>query len=184
MKSSASESKPFQSRSKGETPGLTKRKERPSRFKLKQTFLIDSDAEVFIYFLQWNWFGSWKVRRLNRTWELFSGWLLPGQCVYTYLYNCAFRLHKKLYTLKHLKQRGLIWKKKEILITCIIWPQIWCLKDQKQHKRLKTLFGLHSIWLFGRKRGSSPVAVSRAKNGDRATCSEIVSCWSFQRLSS
>ena len=49
MKSSASESKPFQSRSKGETPGLTKRKERLSRSKLKQTFLIDSDAELFMY---------------------------------------------------------------------------------------------------------------------------------------
>ena len=48
MKSSASESKPFQSRSKGETPGRAKRKERLSRSKLKQAFLVDSDAELFI----------------------------------------------------------------------------------------------------------------------------------------
>ena len=49
MKSSASESKPFQSRSKGEIPGRARRKERLSRSKLKQAFLIDSDAELFIY---------------------------------------------------------------------------------------------------------------------------------------
>ena len=36
MKSSASESKPFQSRSKGEIPGRAWRKEQLSRFKLKQ----------------------------------------------------------------------------------------------------------------------------------------------------
>ena len=48
MKSSASESKPFQSRSKGEIPGRARRKERLSRSKLKQAFLIDSDAELFI----------------------------------------------------------------------------------------------------------------------------------------
>ena len=46
MKSSASESKPFQSRSKGEIPGQARRKERLSRSKLKQAFLIDSDAEL------------------------------------------------------------------------------------------------------------------------------------------
>ena len=44
MKSSASESKPFQSRSKGEIPGRARRKERLSRSKLKRAFLIDSDA--------------------------------------------------------------------------------------------------------------------------------------------
>ena len=48
MKSSASESKPFQSRSKGEIPGRARRKERLSRSKLKQAFLIDSDAELLI----------------------------------------------------------------------------------------------------------------------------------------
>ena len=44
MKSSASESKPFQSRSKGEIPGRARRKEGLSRSKLKRAFLIDSDA--------------------------------------------------------------------------------------------------------------------------------------------
>ena len=50
MKSSASESKPFQSRSKGEIPGRARRKERPSRSKLRQAFLVDSDVELFMYF--------------------------------------------------------------------------------------------------------------------------------------
>ena len=45
---SASESKPFQSRPKGEIPGQARRKERLSRSKLKQAFLIDSDAELFM----------------------------------------------------------------------------------------------------------------------------------------
>ena len=49
MKSSVSESKPFQSRSKGEIPGQASRKERLSRSKLKQAFLIDSDAKRFMY---------------------------------------------------------------------------------------------------------------------------------------
>ena len=48
MKSSASEPKPFQSRSKGEIPGQARRKERLSRSKLKQVFLIDLDAELFM----------------------------------------------------------------------------------------------------------------------------------------
>ena len=58
MKSSASESKPFQSRSKGEIPGWARRKERLSRSKLKQAFLIDSDAELFMYLIQCIRFGS------------------------------------------------------------------------------------------------------------------------------
>ena len=66
MKSSASESKAFQSRSKGEIPARARRKERLSRSKLKQAFLIDSDAELFMYLIQCIRFGSWKVRRLNR----------------------------------------------------------------------------------------------------------------------
>ena len=52
MKSSASESKPFQSRSKGEIPGLARREERSSGSKLKQAFLIDSDAELFMYLVR------------------------------------------------------------------------------------------------------------------------------------
>ena len=51
MKSSASESKAFQSRSKGEIPGRARRKERLSRSKLKQAFLIDSNAELFMYLI-------------------------------------------------------------------------------------------------------------------------------------
>ena len=52
MKSSASYSKLFQSRSKGEIPGRTWRKECLSRSKLKRAFLIDSDAELFMYLIQ------------------------------------------------------------------------------------------------------------------------------------
>ena len=48
MKSSASESKPFQSRSKGEISGRARQKERLSRSKLKQALVIDSDAELFM----------------------------------------------------------------------------------------------------------------------------------------
>ena len=58
MKISGYESKPFQSRSKGEIPGLARRKERLSRSKLKQAFLIDSDAELFMYLIQGIRFGS------------------------------------------------------------------------------------------------------------------------------
>ena len=59
MKSSASESKLFQSRSgKGEIPGGARRKERLSRSKLKQEFLTDSDAELFMYLIQCFRFGS------------------------------------------------------------------------------------------------------------------------------
>ena len=52
MKCSASESKPFESRSKGEIPGRARRKKRLSRSKLKQGFLTDSDAELFMYLIQ------------------------------------------------------------------------------------------------------------------------------------
>ena len=58
MKSSASELMPFQSRSKGEIPGRARRKERLSRSKLKQAFLTDSDAELFMYLIQCIRFGS------------------------------------------------------------------------------------------------------------------------------
>ena len=51
MKSSTSESKPFQSLSKGEIPGRARRKERLSRSKLKQAFLIDLDNELFMYLI-------------------------------------------------------------------------------------------------------------------------------------
>ena len=58
MKISASESKAFQSRSKDEIPGRAKRKEQLNRSKLKQAFLIDSDAEIFMYLIQCIRFGS------------------------------------------------------------------------------------------------------------------------------
>ena len=58
MKSSASESKPFQSRSKGEILGQARKKERLSRSELNQAFLTDSDAELFIYLIQFVRFGS------------------------------------------------------------------------------------------------------------------------------
>ena len=55
MKCSASESKPFESRSKGEIPDRARRKERlnSSKSKLKQAFLIDSHAEPFINLIQY-----------------------------------------------------------------------------------------------------------------------------------
>ena len=57
MKSSVSESKPFQTRSKGETPSRAQQKEWLSPSKLKQMFLIDSDAELFMYLIQCIRFG-------------------------------------------------------------------------------------------------------------------------------
>ena len=48
----------FQSRSKGEIPGWARRKERLSRSKLKQAFLTDSDAELFMNLIQCIRFGS------------------------------------------------------------------------------------------------------------------------------
>ena len=71
MKSSASESKPFQSRSKGDISGRARRKERLSRSNLKQAFLSDSGDELFMYLIQCIRFGSWKVRRLNRAQAYF-----------------------------------------------------------------------------------------------------------------
>ena len=52
--------------SDGEILGQARRKERLSRSQLKQAFLIDSDAEPFMYLIQCIRFGSLKVRRLNR----------------------------------------------------------------------------------------------------------------------
>jgi len=58
MKSTASESKPFQSRSKGGIPGQASGKERPSRSKLKQAALTDSDADLFMNLIQYIRLGS------------------------------------------------------------------------------------------------------------------------------
>ena len=52
MKSSASESKPLQSRSRVEIPGQARREERLCRSKLKEPFLIDLDSEFFMYLIQ------------------------------------------------------------------------------------------------------------------------------------
>ena len=51
MKSTASESKPFKSRSTVEIPDRAKREERLSRSKLKQAFLTDSDTKLFMYLI-------------------------------------------------------------------------------------------------------------------------------------
>ena len=60
--SSASESKPFQSRSKCEIPGRARRKERLSLSKLKQAFLTDSNAELLVMYLI-----QCQVRLMKRT---------------------------------------------------------------------------------------------------------------------
>ena len=58
MKILTSESKPFQSRSKGEIPGRAGRKERLTRSKLKQAFLTASIAELSMHLIQFIRFGS------------------------------------------------------------------------------------------------------------------------------
>ena len=58
MKSSASESKQFESQSlKGEILGQASRKERLSSSKLKQAFLTDLDVELFMYLIRCIRFG-------------------------------------------------------------------------------------------------------------------------------
>ena len=47
-------------------PGLARRKEKLSRSKFEQVFLIDPDAELFMYLIQCITFGSWKDQGLNR----------------------------------------------------------------------------------------------------------------------
>ena len=66
MKSLASESKPFQSHSKGEILGQARQKKQLSHSKLKQAILIDSDAELFMYLIQSIRFSSWKVWHLKQ----------------------------------------------------------------------------------------------------------------------
>ena len=51
MKSPASESKPFQSRSQVKILGGARQEDQLSHFKLKQVFLINSDAELFMFFI-------------------------------------------------------------------------------------------------------------------------------------
>ena len=57
-RSSVSKSKAFQSCSKSEIPGRARQKERLNRSKLKQAFLIDSDAKLFMYLIQCIRFSS------------------------------------------------------------------------------------------------------------------------------
>ena len=57
-----SESKTFQSPSICKISGRARQKQRLNRSKLKQAFLSDSDAELFLYLRQCIRFGSWKVR--------------------------------------------------------------------------------------------------------------------------
>ena len=66
MKILASESKPFQSCSKGKIPSRVRWKEWLSCSKLKQAFLIDSDAKLFMYLIQCIRFSSWKLRHVNQ----------------------------------------------------------------------------------------------------------------------
>lgn len=65
MKSSASESKLLQSRSRVTIPGQARRKEWLGPSKLKESFVIDSDVKLFMYVIQGIRFGSWKDRRLK-----------------------------------------------------------------------------------------------------------------------
>ena len=58
MKSPASKSKLFISRSQVKIPGRARQEDWLSHFKLKRTFLIDSDAELFMFFIQCIRFGS------------------------------------------------------------------------------------------------------------------------------
>ena len=87
MKRSASESKPFQSRSIGEILGQARRKERLSRSKLKQVLLSDSDVKLFMYLIQCIRLGLWKVRSLNQALEVSKLWSmvdLKSGCVGRY----------------------------------------------------------------------------------------------------
>ena len=61
MKSSASETKPFQRRNSR----LSQAKRTAEPFQMQVAVLTDSDAELFMYLIQGIRFGSWKVRRLN-----------------------------------------------------------------------------------------------------------------------
>ena len=94
MKSSASESKPFHSRSRGEIPGRARRKERLSRSKLKQAFLIDSVAELLnrasecpgvewwrnmsLLSLKWKWKESDIHNKLNELTKCLFACQSPG----------------------------------------------------------------------------------------------------------
>ena len=58
MKSSACESRLFQSQSMVKIPGWARQEEWLSGSKLKQVFQIDSDTELFMYLIQFIGFSS------------------------------------------------------------------------------------------------------------------------------
>ena len=58
MKSSARESRLFQSQSMVEIPGWARQEEWLSSSKLKQVFQIDLDTELFMYLIQFLGFSS------------------------------------------------------------------------------------------------------------------------------
>ena len=89
MKSSTSESKPLQSRSKGKIIGQARRKEQLSSSKLKQVFLIDSDDKLFLYLIRCIRLGSWLVRRLNWALVQLNPQLKdPSKLLLIYMYSC------------------------------------------------------------------------------------------------
>ena len=75
MKSSASEWQLFQSRSKVEISSRAGHDERLSRSKL-----IQADAELFTYLIQFIKFGSSKVRRLNQALYIIQTSLIQKPC--------------------------------------------------------------------------------------------------------
>ena len=105
MKRSVSESKPFQSSSKVEIPVRARREGRLSRSKLNQVFLIDSDAELFMYLIQCIRFGSGKVQRLNRAlhWPVFFKEIMKQDLLF---YFVSFVRRGKLNTEKPKWDRG------------------------------------------------------------------------------
>ena len=66
MKSSASESKPLRSRSRAEIPGQARQGEGLGRSKLKELFLIDSYAELFMNLIQ----GTFKPLLNGHPWGM------------------------------------------------------------------------------------------------------------------
>ena len=147
MKSSASESKPFQSRSKGEIPGWARRKERLRRSKLKRAFLTDSDAELFMYLIQCIRFGSWKVRRLNRA--------LQNRSQERFFSSTLEIFWKEVFIIRNTVRKGKSWC---LAIICRKWSAF----DMQFHLIVVLLFlktcvkddrGDSSAWLLESKEG-------------------------------
>ena len=75
MKSSASESKLFQSRSKVQISSRAGQEER-----LQIEIGVPNWLELFMYLIQFTRFGSWKVRRLNRALFIIQTSLIQKPC--------------------------------------------------------------------------------------------------------